>query len=99
MAGSQTSGPVARVTGPASGRILEVETTGPGLQLYSGNSLSAEIVGKCGQTYRPNGGFCLETQHFPDSPNQPFFPSTILRPGRRYRSRKVYRFSVDRTVA
>lgn len=88
----------ARVTHPGSGRVLEVLTSEPGLQFYSGNSLDG-IRGKSGVTYRPHSGFCLETQHFPDSPNQPGFPSTILRPGEVFESTTIYRFStitVDR---
>ena len=85
----------ARVLDPGSGRVVEVETTEPGVQFYSGNSLGPEIVGKGGRAYRPHAGLCLETQHFPDSPNRPEFPSTILRPGEEYRSRTVYRFGVD----
>ena len=87
---------VARVVEPTSGRVLEVETTEPGLQFYSGNFLDGTIRGKGGQAYEHRSGFCLETQHFPDSPNQPGFPSTILRPGEQYHSKTVYRFSVDR---
>jgi aldose 1-epimerase len=83
----------ARVTDPDSGRVLEVDTSEPGVQFYSGNFLSSEIVGKGGRTYGRRSGFCLETQHFPDSPNKPEFPSTILRPGEQYRSRTIYRFS------
>jgi aldose 1-epimerase len=84
----------ARVHDPASGRVLEVWTTEPGMQLYSGNYLNG-IRGKGGRPYRPHAGFCLEPQHFPDSPNQPGFPSPILRPGERYQSRTIYRFGVD----
>jgi aldose 1-epimerase len=87
--------PAARVTEPTTGRVLEVETTEPGLQLYSGNFLDGTITGKGGTVYRHRTGFCLETQHFPDSPNQPAFPSTILRPGEQYRSRTIYRFGVE----
>lgn len=85
----------ARVSEPASGRVLEVETTEPGVQFYSGNFLDGSIVGKGGVVYGHRSGFCLETQHFPDSPNHPAFPSTILRPGQQYRSRTIYRFGVD----
>ncbi|HEY7770460.1 MAG TPA: hypothetical protein VIB55_20005, partial [Longimicrobium sp.] len=77
-----------------TGRVLELFTTEPGLQFYSGNFLNGEAVGKGGVPYRHRCGFCLEPQHFPDAPNQPAFPSTILRPGERYSSRTVYRFSV-----
>jgi aldose 1-epimerase len=86
----------ARVFDPESGRVLEVETTEPGLQFYSGNFLDGTIIGKNGQVYEHRSGFCLETQHFPDSPNQPDFPPTILRPGEQYRSRTIYRFTTDR---
>jgi len=83
---------VARVVEPESGRVMEVETTEPGMQFYSGNSLHPGIVGKAGRPYQRHAGFCLETQHFPNSPNRPEFPSIILRPGEEYRSRTVYRF-------
>lgn len=82
----------ARVTEPTTGRVLDVYTTEPGLQFYSGNFLDGSITGKSGRAYRHRYGFCLETQHFPDSPNQPDFPSTILRPGGEYRSRTVFAF-------
>lgn len=84
----------ARVREPRSGRVLEVLTTEPGVQLYTGNFLDGRHVGKGGVAYTQHAGFCLETQHFPDSPNQPAFPSTILRPGRPFRSRTVWRFAV-----
>jgi len=79
---------------PNSGRLLEVYTTEPGLQFYSGNFLDGSITGKHGQVYKRRYGFCLETQHFPDSPNKPGFPSTALKPGQRYKSATIYRFSV-----
>jgi aldose 1-epimerase len=81
---------VARVVDPASGRVLEVLTTEPAVQLYSGNHLNG-VRGKAGAVYQRRTGFCLETQHHPDSPNQPAFPSTVLRAGARYRSTTVYR--------
>jgi galactose mutarotase-like enzyme len=84
----------ARVFEPTTGRTLEVRTTEPGLQLYSGNFLDGTITGKAGHVYARRYGVCLETQHFPDSPNHPDFPSTILRPGEQYRSRTVYTFGV-----
>jgi len=84
----------ARVVEPMSGRTLDVHTTEPGLQFYSGNFIDGRIPGKAGRVYRPRAGLCLETQHFPDSPNQPAFPSTILRPGGQYRSRTVFAFGV-----
>jgi aldose 1-epimerase len=86
----------ARVTEPTSGRTLDVLTTEPGMQFYSGNFLDGTITGKDGRVYRHRYGFCLETQHFPDSPNHPNFPSTILRPGQEYRSTTVFKFSVLR---
>jgi aldose 1-epimerase len=83
----------ARVTDPQSGRVLEVSTTEPGLQFYTGNRLDGSITGKAGRIYRSRSGFCLETQHFPDSPNQLAFPSTVLEPGETYLSKTVYKFS------
>jgi aldose 1-epimerase len=88
--------PVARVVEPTSGRTLEVATTEPGLQFYSGNFLDGTITGKEGAVYTHRAGFCLETQHFPDTPNQPAFPSTLLKPGETYRTRTVYTFGVAR---
>jgi len=84
---------VARVFEPDSGRKLELLTTEPGLQFYSGNFLDGTIRGKGGKIYGPRSAFCLESQHFPDSPNQPHFPSTILRPGEVFKSRTIFRFS------
>jgi aldose 1-epimerase len=84
----------ARAYEPASGRVMEVYTTEPGIQFYTGNFLDGSITGKGGQVYKKRYGFCLETQHFPDSPNKPSFPSTVLKPGRTYRSTTVYKFSV-----
>jgi len=84
----------AHVYEPTTGRTLDVYTTEPGLQFYSGNFLDGSLVGKSGHVYEHRYGFCLETQHFPDSPNQPAFPSTILRPGEEYRSRTVLKFGV-----
>ena len=83
----------ARVYEPTSGRVMEVRTTEPGLQFYSGNFLDGSLTGKGGVTYDRRSALALETQHFPDSPNQPGFPSTILRPGETYRSQTVYTFS------
>ena len=77
-----------------SGRILEILTTQPGVQFYSGNFLDGTITGKGGKKYQKHWGLCLETQHFPDSPNQPAFPNTILRPGKKYSETTVYRFGV-----
>jgi len=84
----------ARVVEPSSGRVLEVWTTEPGLQFYSGNFLDGTITGKEGRVYRHRYGFCLEPQHFPDSPNKPHFPSVVLRKGARYQTTTVYKFSV-----
>jgi aldose 1-epimerase len=82
----------ARVVEPTTGRTLDVYTDQPGIQFYSGNFLDGSIRGKGDRVYAHRYGFCLETQHFPDSPNQPAFPSTILRPAERYESRTVFRF-------
>jgi aldose 1-epimerase len=71
---------------------MEVWTTEPGLQFYSGNFLDGTLTGKEGRVYKHRYGFCLETQHFPDSPNKPDFPNTILRPGETYRTETSYRF-------
>lgn len=84
----------ARLHEPESGRVLEVLTTEPGVQLYTGNALDGTLTGKRGRRYGRHAGVALETQHFPDSPNHAAFPDTILRPGEAYRSRTIYRFSV-----
>jgi len=84
----------ATVHEPVSGRYMEVLTEEPGLQYYSGNFLDGSIVGKSGVNYEYRSGFCLETQHYPDSPNHDHFPSTVLRPGEIYKTRTLYRFSV-----
>ncbi len=86
----------AKAYDPESGRILEVFTDQPGLQFYSGNFLDGNIKGKNGKMYQQYDGFCLETQHFPDSPNHPEFPSTILRPNQIFHSLTIYKFSTDR---
>jgi aldose 1-epimerase len=83
----------ARAYEASSGRVMEVYTTEPGMQFYTGNFLDGSITGKGGQVYAKRTGFCLETQHFPDSPNKPSFPSTVLKPGQTYRTTTVYRFS------
>jgi aldose 1-epimerase len=85
----------ARLREPRSGRVLEVATTEPGLQLYTGNFLDGSVRGKAGVAYGRRSGLCLETQHFPDSPNHPEFPSTSLRPGQHYRSTTVFRLTTD----
>ena len=82
----------ARLEDPGSGRTMEVLTTEPGLQVATANRLDGAIVGKGGATYGRHSAVCLETQHFPDSPNQPAFPSTILRPGEHFESRTVFKF-------
>ncbi|MGH8023596.1 MAG: aldose epimerase family protein [Limisphaerales bacterium] len=84
----------ARVTDPRSGRVLEIFSTAPGLQFYSGNFLDGTIVGKDGAVYVHRGAFAMEPQHYPDSPNHPNFPSTVLRPGQVYHNTIVYEFSV-----
>jgi aldose 1-epimerase len=84
----------AEVYEPGSGRVLTISTTEPGVQLYTGNYLNGSVIGKGGKAYAKNDGFCLETQHYPDSPNQPKFPSTVLRPGQTFRSTTVHRFTV-----
>lgn len=86
---------VARVVEPLSGRIMEVLSDQPGLQFYSGNFLDGSLTGKGGVSYRHRQGFCLEAQHFPDSPNHPHFPSTVLVPGEKYRQVTVYRFGIQ----
>jgi aldose 1-epimerase len=85
----------ARVVEPKSGRVLEVITDQPGIQFYSGNFLDGTLVGTSGRMYRQGDGFALETQHYPDSPNHPNFPSTVLAPGQRYATTTIYRFSTD----
>ena len=86
----------ARVVEPRSGRVLSVMTEEPGIQFYSGNFLDGTLVGTSGRMYRQGDGFALETQHFPDSPNQPSFPSTVLRPGQVYETTTVYGFGTTR---
>jgi len=90
-------GLAARVRDPASGRVLELFTEEPGVQFYSGNFLDGSLAGK-GRRYLPRSGFCLEPQHFPNSPNQPDFPDTILRPGERYLTESRFKFSVESTA-
>lgn len=83
----------ARVSEPTTGRVLEVSTTQPGVQFYSGNFLDGTVTGKEGHVYKRRYGLCLETQHFPDSPNHPKFPSTILKPGETFHQKTVFKFS------
>jgi len=89
----KTSQHIATVHAPQSGLTMKVSTTEPGVQFYTGNFLDGTIVGKQGQTYNKRSGFCLETQHFPDSPNQPTFPTTQLTPDQTYQSETTYQFS------
>jgi aldose 1-epimerase len=87
---------VSTVLEPGSGRMLQVATTQPGMQFYSGNFLNGSLVGKRGVAYHKYAGFCLETQHFPDSPNHPNFPTTVLRAGESYEQTTIFRFTTDR---
>jgi aldose 1-epimerase len=84
----------ARLVDPKTGRSMEVRTTEPGVQFYSGNKLDGSMSGKGGHVYSARTGLCLETQHFPDSPNKPNFPTTVLRPGEKYQSTTVFKFGV-----
>jgi aldose 1-epimerase len=86
----------ARVDEPTTGRVMEVETTEPAVQFYTGNFLDGTLKGKGGHTYPQRAALCLETQHYPDSPNKPSFPSTELKPGQTYKTTTVYRFSVKK---
>jgi aldose 1-epimerase len=86
---------VARLREPVSGRVMEVLTTQPGMQFYSGNFLDGTLIGKGGVAYQKYGALCLETQHYPDSPNHPHFPTTVLRPGETYHEITVYKFTTD----
>ncbi len=83
----------ARAYEPTSGRVMEVYTTEPGVQLYTGNFLDGSVTGKDGKVYKKHYGFCLETQHFPDSPNKPDFPSVVLEPGQKYATTTVFKFA------
>jgi aldose 1-epimerase len=85
----------ARVFDPRSGRVLDVHTTQPGIQFYTANGLDGTLHGKGGMPCVRYGALCLEAHHFPDSPNQPAFPTTVLRPGDVFHQRTVYRFSVE----
>lgn len=85
--------PAVRVREPKSGRVMEMFTSEPGVQFYTGNFLDGTVTGKGGATYPQYGGFCLEAQHFPDSVNHPNFPTVILRPGQQYKQTTVYKFS------
>lgn len=87
--------PALRLSEPSSGRVMEVLTTQPGMQFYSGNFLDGTLTGRSGVIYVRYAGLCLEPQHFPDAPNHPNFPSTVLRPGEEYKQTTVYRFSAE----
>ncbi len=89
-------GLVAYVHEPSTGRVMEVYSTEPGVQFYTGNFLDGTFTGKSGKSYHRRSGFCLETQHFPDSPNKPNFPSTLLSPGEVYRTTTIYKFGVKK---
>jgi aldose 1-epimerase len=90
--GGAEPGFAARATDPASGRVLEVYTTQPGLQFYTANGLNGSVTGKSGRAYRQTDAFALEAEHFPDSPNRPSFPGTVLRPGERFHEVTIFRF-------
>jgi aldose 1-epimerase len=94
--GGTALAPAARVLESRSGRTLEVFTTEPGLQLYTGNFLTGSLVGSSGRVYRQGDALSLETQHFPDSPNKAMFPTTVLRPGQVFASTTAFQFSVAR---
>lgn len=87
--------PAAKVIEAKSGRVMEVITTEPGLQFYTGNFLDGTLHGKAGKVYSRRFAFCMETQHFPDSPNKPAFPSVVLKPGGHYQTTTIYRFSTQ----
>ena len=91
--GGGTLALAARAYEPTSGRIMEIYTTEPGVQLYTGNFLDGSLTGKAGKVYKKHYAFCLETQHFPDSPNKPNFPSVVLLPGQKYTTVTVHKFS------
>src|SRR5262249_20134552 len=93
--GGPQPGFAARAYDPRSGRVLEVLTTEPGLQVYTSNFMDGSVVGSSGGTYRQTDAFTMETQHFPDSPNKPQFPTTQLRPGQSFASTTVFRFLTD----
>ncbi|WP_234735661.1 aldose epimerase family protein [Tellurirhabdus bombi] len=96
--GGQTTAPrkIATVESPKTGIVMEVLTTEPGVQFYGGNFLNGKNKGKIGQAYEKRNAFCLETQHFPDSPNQASFPSTVLKPGQTYKTTTIYQFSTKK---
>jgi aldose 1-epimerase len=86
---------MAHVSEPTTGRVMEVWSTEPALQFYSGNFLDGTIAGKGGWAYQKHSAFCMEPQHYPDSPNKPQFPTTELKPGQTYKNTIIYRFSVQ----
>ena len=86
----------ARCSSPKTGIVMETYTTQPGVQLYTGNWMTGRFEGKPGQRYPERAALCLETQHFPDSPNKPEYPSTVLRPGEHFSSRTIYKFTVEK---
>jgi len=86
-------GVIARIYEPTTGRVMEVSSTEPGLQFYTGNFLDGKITGKGGRVYNHRNAFCMEPQHYPDSPNQPNFPSVVLKPGQTYKNTIIYSFS------
>jgi aldose 1-epimerase len=90
--------PAATLYEKSSGRKVQVFTDQPGLQLYTANFLDGSLIGKSGKPYLKRSALCLETQHFPDSPNQPQFPNTILRPGETFHTRTIYQFSVSDSI-
>ena len=85
----------AEVREPDSGRVMEIYTTEPGVQLYTSNYLDGSLIGKGGKPLNKHAAFCLESQHYPDSPNKPSFPSTVLAPGDKFTSTTVHKFSVE----
>ena len=91
--GGSLAAQAVEVYEPTTGRVMEVFTDQPGVQLYTANHLDGTIVGKAGKTYNKRGGFCLETQHYPDSPNKPNFPTTTLKPGEKFHSTTIFKFS------
>ncbi|MFN0109859.1 MAG: aldose epimerase family protein [Blastocatellia bacterium] len=91
--GGSVTAQAVEVYEPTTGRVMEVFTDQPGVQLYTANHLDGSIIGKGGKTYAKRGGFCLETQHHPDSPNKPNFPTTALKPGEKYQTTTIYKFS------
>jgi aldose 1-epimerase len=90
--GAEVPGLCAKVYEPSSGRAMEIHTTEPGVQFYTGNFLDGSVTGKAGKVYKKHYGFCLETQHFPDSPNKPDFPPVLLKAGDKYETTTVYKF-------